>query len=197
MAEIGVARAVVVDNTDAQQGAGRVGVRFPWHSRPDAIHWAPIAAPMAGRDRGLWFRPEPGDEVLLAFERGDLRHPYVVGGVWSRSGPPPAPSAGGGRDLRMIRTRSGHTLVFDDADGGRVELSLGDGKRLAIDDRTVSLTDEHGNGLTIQSASGDVTVRAAGALRLEATQISIESSGPTSITSSAVLTLAGTLVHIN
>ena len=97
----------------------------------------------------------------------------------------------------MIRTRSGHTLVFDDADGGRVELSLGDGKRLAIDDRTVSLTDEHGNGLTIQSASGDVTVRAAGALRLEATQISIESSGPTSITSSAVLTLAGTLVHIN
>ena len=84
MAEIGVARAVVVDNTDAQ-GAGRVGVRFPWHSRPDAIHWAPIAAPMAGRDRGLWFRPEPGDEVLVAFERGDLRHPYVVGGVWSRS----------------------------------------------------------------------------------------------------------------
>ena len=150
---------------------------------------------MAGRQRGMWFVPEVNDEVLVVFEHGDPRRPYIVGALWSADAPPPA--AGKDRDLRMIRTRSGHTLLFDDGDGGRVELSLGDGKRLTIDEGTVRLTDERGNGLTIESGSGGVTVQAAGSLRLKASQIVIESTGSTTIKASATLTLAGSLVHIN
>ena len=195
MAEFGVARAVVVDNTDPT-GAGRIGVRFPWHSRADELHWASLLAPMAGEKRGIWFRPEAGDEVLVAFERGDLRSPYIVGGLWSAAAPPPESREGS--DLRMIRTRSGHTLVFDDGGGGRVELTLKDGKRLSIDDQAVRLADEHGNGLTIQSGSGGVTVQAGGTLRLRAgAQISIEAGGPVTVQSSASLTLRGAVVHIN
>ena len=157
MAEIGIAKAVVVDNTNPK-GVGRVGVRFPWHTRPEDVHWAPLAAPMAGRDRGLWFRPEVGDEVLVAFERGDSRLPYIIGGLWNAAAPPPAGAAGTSNDLRMIRTRNGHTLLFDDAGSGHVELTLKDGKRLSIDDETVRLTDEHGNGLTVRSGSGGVSL---------------------------------------
>jgi uncharacterized protein involved in type VI secretion and phage assembly len=194
MAEIGFARAVVVDNTDPK-GAGRIGVRFPWHSRPDELHWASLVAPMAGDRRGIWFRPEVGDEVVVAFEHGDLRLPYLVGGVWNAAAPPP--STDEGRDLRMIRTRSGHTLVFDDGADGGVELTLKDGKRLSIGDRTVSLGDERGNGLTIHADSGDVTIHAAGTFRIRAAQISIEGQGPVEVRSSSALALRGSVVRIN
>lgn len=193
MADSGVARALVVDNTDPKR-AGRIAVRFPSHARPDEVHWAPVAAPMAGRQRGLWFVPEVGDEVLVAFEPGEPARPYVIGALWSGSAPPPG---GESPHLRMLRTRSGHTLVFDDGASGRIELSLADGKRLSIDAATVRLTDEHGNGLTIEAGSGGVTVQAAAALRLKASQITIESTGPATIKSSATLTLAGSLVRIN
>jgi uncharacterized protein involved in type VI secretion and phage assembly len=192
MAETGVVRALVVANIDPK-GAGRIGVRIPGHARSDEVHWAPLAAPMAGRGRGVWFRPEVGDEVLVAFEHAEPARPLVIGALWSGSVPPPE----AGHDLRMIRTRSGHTLVFDDGPDGRVELALGDGKRLSIDEGTVRLVDQHGNGMTIESGSGSVTVQAAGELRLRASRISIESTGPTTIKSSATLTLAGSLVRIN
>jgi uncharacterized protein involved in type VI secretion and phage assembly len=68
----GVAVAVVKENKD-ESGLGRVKVAYPWHSQPHQSYWARVATPMAGKDRGIYFIPEVGDEVLVAFERGDLR----------------------------------------------------------------------------------------------------------------------------
>ena len=82
----GVAVALVTDNKDPD-GLGRVKVRYPWHSQSTQSYWARIASPMAGKDRGTVFYPEVGDEVLVVFDREDLRFPYVLGGLWNGKDP--------------------------------------------------------------------------------------------------------------
>ena len=72
-----MAVAVVRENKD-DTGLGRVRVSYPSHSQPHKSYWARVATPMAGKDRGVYFIPEVEDEVLVAFERGDFRFPYMV-----------------------------------------------------------------------------------------------------------------------
>ena len=78
----GVAIGLVTQNKD-DEGQCRVQVSYPWHEKPLESYWARLAMPMAGNERGLVLIPEVGDEVLVAFERGDLRFPYVLGGLWN------------------------------------------------------------------------------------------------------------------
>jgi uncharacterized protein involved in type VI secretion and phage assembly len=196
MAETGVAVAIVVDNTD-DSGTGRIRVRYPWQGESAETYWARVATPMAGNSRGCYFIPEKGDEVLVAFERGDLRLPYVIGSLWNADAPPPAANKDGRNDVRLIRTRKGHLLKFDDGPRGSVRLELNDGKRLSIDDNAIILEDRNGNGLTIQSATGALTIRSSGQLTLKASQISIEASGTIAVKAAATLTLQGSLVNIN
>ena len=84
----GVAIAIVTQNNDEEKMC-RVKVRFPWHDQPSESYWARLSTPMAGNDRGLVLIPEVGDEVLVAFEREDLRFPYVLGGLWNGQDKPP------------------------------------------------------------------------------------------------------------
>lgn len=196
MTQSGVAAAIVVENNDPA-GLGRVKVRYPWHSDPQSSFWARLAAPMAGRRRGFHALPEVADEVLVAFEQGDLRRPYVIGALWNSGDPPPVSNADGRNDVKMIRTRGGHVLTFDDGAQGRVRLELRDGKHLLIDESRVTLQDEHGNGLSIESGSGTLTVRSSGRVQLQAPAIAIEASGAIDVKAGATLTLRGSLVSIN
>ena len=82
----GVAVAIVRDNKDTS-GLGRVKVSFPWHSQPQESYWARVATPMAGNERGIYFIPEVNDEVLVAFERGDVRFPVRRRLAVERKGP--------------------------------------------------------------------------------------------------------------
>ena len=68
-----------VRSVDDPDGEGRLQVEFPWMPGPPLSAWAPIAAPMAGKSRGVFLSPEVDDEVLVAFEHGDFDHPFVVG----------------------------------------------------------------------------------------------------------------------
>ena len=70
----GVVIGVVADMEDPL-GQGRIKLSFPWMADSQSSAWAPVAAPMAGSERGQWFMPEEGDEVLVAFEQGDFEHP--------------------------------------------------------------------------------------------------------------------------
>src|SRR5713101_9315518 len=78
----GVAVGIVKANDDPQ-GLGRVKLSLPWR-KPDFVSdWVRIVAPMGGKERGSYFLPEVGDEVLVAFDRDDIRYPYVLGSLWS------------------------------------------------------------------------------------------------------------------
>src|SRR4029077_4216679 len=80
--------------------------------------WARVATLMAGPSRGSFFIPDPDDEVLVAFFAGDPRRPYVVGALWNGQDAPPASMDGDGKNnIRVIKSRAGHQLEFDDTDG--------------------------------------------------------------------------------
>jgi uncharacterized protein involved in type VI secretion and phage assembly len=192
----GVAIAIVRDNRDPD-GLARVRVSFPWHSQPQDTHWARLATSMTGKGYGTYFLPEVNDEVLVAFERGDLRVPYVVGSLWNGNANPPVSNTDGRNDTRIIRTRKGHALRFEDGAKGRLRLELNDGKAIAIDGDAITIDAGNGNRIVIGSASGTTTIEAGSTLRLRAPQIVLEASGALDIKAGGTLTLRGSMILIN
>jgi len=108
-----VAVAEVIDNNDALT-MGRVQIRLPWLDVPV---YARVATLMAGSNRGTFFIPQPGDEVLVAFNHGDVREPFVIGSLWNGVDQPPATDMGDPMFKRLIRTPQGLELEFDDKKG--------------------------------------------------------------------------------
>lgn len=192
----GVAVGLVTENNDTE-GLCRVKVSYPWHDKPGESYWARLAMPMAGNDRGLVLIPEVGDEVLVAFERGDLRFPYVVGALWNGKNQPPYTNNDGKNDKRGLRSRKKHHLLFDDGEQGVVELAHEKGRKITFDDQGFSVQDENGNTVKVDSSSGAMILEARGALRIRASSISIEAAGTLELKAGATLTIRGSLVNIN
>jgi phage baseplate assembly protein V len=174
----GVVPCIVVSSDDPNQ-LGRVQIKLPHMSDDTAGPWARVVALMAGNDRGTFFLPEQGDEVLVAFENGDPSRPYILGGLWNSSDAPPDTK----KDKRIIKSHSGHIIRLDDTDGS---------EKVEIIDKTGnnSITfDTSSNTITIASAK-DVSINAPqGTITLSAQTISIASSGDTKVTPSGSLTL--------
>ena len=87
----GVFPAVVIDNVDPEN-LGRIQVQLPQmdeSGQRGSNAWARVATLMAGKNRGTWFIPDANDEVLVAFEAGDVRRPYVIGSLWNGTSSPP------------------------------------------------------------------------------------------------------------
>jgi uncharacterized protein involved in type VI secretion and phage assembly len=197
----GVAVGVVTNNEDPE-GLARVKLSFPWRDAADESYWARIATPMAGDGRGTYFLPEVGDEVLVAFEDGDIAHPYVVGALWNGVDAPPADNADGSNDLRLVRSRGGHELVFDDADGGGIEIVTNAGHRIVLDDtgggETLRIEDASGeNHLEFDAAGGSVTLTAATSVSVSAPELTLSGDGNVTIESSGMLTLKGAVIQLN
>jgi phage baseplate assembly protein gpV len=107
----GVAVGVVVNNIDSL-GEARVQLNLPW--APGLLPWARVATTMAGMARGTYFVPQIGDEVLVAFNQGDIREPFVIGALWNTLDRPPALLPTDPVSKRLIRTPTGQQVVFDD-----------------------------------------------------------------------------------
>ena len=121
----GVVIAVVDDNDDPAD-LGRVRVRYPWLGDQAVSYWARLAMPGAGKDTGMVWVPQVGDEVVVAFEQGDPDHPFVIGGLWN--GKDAAPLGDGLLDSGKVKdsgfiSRAGHKLVFFD-DAGESGIAL-------------------------------------------------------------------------
>jgi len=152
----GVVVAIVTNNVD-EKGGYRVKVRFPWlpnggSDNAEESDWCRISSLMAGPDRGAFFLPEVGDEVLVAFEHGDMARPFVVGMLWNGtdkatysnkndSGKVTWASFEGKHeakknDLRTITSRKFHQFVMNDnADEPRVSLHSSQKHRIVLDDK--------------------------------------------------------------
>jgi uncharacterized protein involved in type VI secretion and phage assembly len=131
-----------VTSLDDPDGLGRVKVRFAWLKEDVDSPWARVVSFMAGADRGAVFRPDVGDEVLVLCEHGDLRFPYVVGALWNgKDAMPAARGADGDNNVRLIKSRSGHTIVLDDTSGSE----------------TITITDKSGN--TVELSADGVLIK--------------------------------------
>ncbi len=149
----GVVPAIVTNNNESGDvQAARVKVKYPWFPSGTGgtleSDWARVAVIGGGKDRGIYFMPEIDDEVLIAFEQGDINRPYVLGGLWNgKDAPPEAISkvvAGGKVSLRMIKSRSGHLIKLEESDS--VE--------------TISIIDKSTkNSIVLDAKAGTVTVK--------------------------------------
>jgi uncharacterized protein involved in type VI secretion and phage assembly len=202
----GVVTGVVTNNQDPD-GLGRVKLKFPWLSDQDESWWARMAVPMAGDQRGTYFLPDVDDEVLVAFEHGDVRFPYVIGALWHAGDPPAAPSqdnADGANARRTIRTGSGLTLTFDDTDGAeQIEIASGDGNaRIVISAADGQVTIEASNGVSVRATDGpltlegaDVTVR-GDTLKLQAQQGAELTGLSVKLEASAQVDVKGSVINL-
>jgi uncharacterized protein involved in type VI secretion and phage assembly len=194
----GVVTGIVTDNEDPE-GLGRVKLRFPWRSSDDPTGWVRVTAPMAGESRGTFFLPEVGDEVLVAFEHGDIHFPYVIGALWNSDDVPPVETAAQ-VDVRMLRSRTGHEIVLDDTDGSeRVEVRTAGGHEIRLDDgnERVSVTDSAGQSVALDAGAGSVTIEGATTLSLSAQSIELSGDVDVSISSNGQLSLEGAIIKLN
>lgn len=200
----GVGVGVVTNNKDPQ-GMGRVKVRFPWRENQDESHWARIATLMAGKDRGSFFLPEVGDEVLVAFEREDIRHPYVLGGLWNGQDKPPETNSDGKNNIRKIKSRSGHEIIFNDdheAKKEKVEIHTKAGHKVVLDDAAgsekIEVRDKSGsNFIVIDSVQNSITIESTAQLKIKSQKIDIEAGATMTLKASGALTIQGAIVKIN
>jgi uncharacterized protein involved in type VI secretion and phage assembly len=168
----GVYPALVTDIVDPE-GQGRVQVSLPWSPDGDGgtyNNWARLATLMGGPRRGSWFVPEHGDEVLVAFEGGDPRRPYVLGGLWNGSDvPPETMDAAGNNFKKVLKTRNGVTVTLDDTDGReQLVLETPGGQQLSLQDGPGSITLEDANGNSVKLDPSGITVNAAASLTVNA-----------------------------
>ncbi|HSF33658.1 MAG TPA: phage baseplate assembly protein V [Candidatus Tectomicrobia bacterium] len=173
----GVYPALVSDIRDPD-GQGRVLVTLPWspdldNSRYEA--WARVATFMAGNNRGSWFIPDVNDEVLISFEAGDVRRPYVIGALWNGRDNPPESMDGAGQNFRkVLRSRNGVKVTLDDADGReQLILETPGGQTVTLKDGpgAVEIVDSNGNSVRLETSG--ITVNAAAKVTINASQVEI------------------------
>ncbi len=192
----GVVVGEVTNNQDAD-GMGRVKVKFPWLSDDNESFWARVAAPMAGKERGFYFLPEVGDEVLVAFERGDARFPYVLGGLWNGQDKPPEKNDDT-NSARSIKSRSGHVIRLSDKNGEeKIEIIDKNGNKIEIDAAKNTLTVTSNKDIVLSAASGTIKLDAQKIEIKSSTDVKIEASAGMDVKAAATMNIKGATVNIN
>lgn len=173
----GVFSAVVIDNLDPNN-LGRVKVRLP---QMDASGqrgyetWARMVTLMAGKNRGTWFIPDVDDEVLVAFEAGDMRHPYVIGCLWNGINSPPE-TMDTNNNKKVLRSRNGVKITLHDQSGQEsfiVETPGGQKITLKDGPGSIEITDNNGNSVKLGTDS--IMVNASAKVTIDAGQVEINS----------------------
>ncbi|MDH3754614.1 MAG: phage baseplate assembly protein V [Acidimicrobiia bacterium] len=161
----------------------RIEVALDWLATDDdepPRAWAVVITPYADAEQGFQMLPEVDSTVVIGFLAGHLDHPYVVGAVWNGNAAEPLPFEDV-NNKRIIQTRSGSRLEFDDTDGSvAVRLSAaGDAEgsvhKLIMDDAGQSITIEAPTGAKIElTAAGGITIEAASTVDVSAAMLTVD-----------------------
>jgi Type VI secretion system/phage-baseplate injector OB domain len=192
---------------------GRVQVQLPFLDPLEISPWARVAVPMAGLMHGHYFIPNLFDEVLVAFEHGDVNAPYVIGSLWNATAPPPMPSPL--PQIRALRTLAGNQLVFSELPP-TVTLQAGPtppavipapptpagpptvilspaGIQILFGLNIINMTPD---GITI-TGTPNLNLVASAAITLTAPNVTINGAAATTVQSAGVCSVTAPLVKIN
>jgi len=170
----GIAFAEVIEIDDLSF-EGRVKLRLPW--MPNVEPWARVATISAGGGYGAYFIPQAGEEVVVAFNQGNIAEPIVLGSLWSTTARPPTMRPDGPRALRVIRTPVGNEIEIDDL---TQSITI-----KTTQQQTVSMTTE---GVEVSGPTASIKMSTAGAVEIKG-EVSINLDAPT-------ITIGGTVVNI-
>ncbi len=173
----------IVTNIVDQENLGRVEVKFPWLGTAgdsEVRAWATLISNYADDDQGFQALPEVSSQVVVAFEAGNLRRPYIVGACWNgQEAMPVEPEAANNK--RVIKTRSKSILEFDDTQGAtKITLKLESGHKLEMDDAAQTVTLTHSNGSVVSfTAAGQIEIQANATVEVNATALNVHASTAT------------------
>ena len=168
--------ARVMDNNDPK-GLGRVRVQFIWQEKYQAqTPWIRVVQPHAGADKGFYFIPEIGEEVLVDFEDQNAERPFVVGSNYN--GKEYSPFYNQNNDIKAIQTRSGHKLIF-------------------TEDESILLSDKNGNTLRFDTQGKNIEITAPENMILNAKnmQLNVTESMITKIGKDSSISVEGELTQ--
>jgi len=174
----GLYPAIVTDLVDPD-ALGRVEVRFPWLGEDgDGVRaWATLLTPHADDDHGLLVVPEADTQVVVGFEAGDLRRPYIVGACWNgKEGLPETPQSA--NNLRLWQSRAKSRFEFDDTEGSaKVTISMQSGHKVLLDDAAKEITITHSNGCQVKlDTAGAVTITANSRVVVQVPMVEVNAS---------------------
>lgn len=207
----GVAIAIVKSTKDPE-GLGRVQINLPWRGKENEKYWARFATLMAGKGRGMVFYPEIEDEVLVAFEHGDIDRPYVIGALWNSKDKIPEENSDGKNNIKIIKTRSGHTIKLDDTEGSeKIEIiDKTEGNKISIDSANNKISIQSAGDIELLASDGKITINAKeieikSSITINTKDIKVKSSSSAKIETSAgmdlkasgTMNIKGSMVNIN
>jgi len=183
----GVYPAIVTDLVDDQH-LGRIEVRFPslgTDGDNDVRAWATLCTPYADDQQGIQILPEKNSQVLVAFEAGNFRRPYIVGSAWNGTTTLPT-SPDSANNIRVWRTRANSRLEFDDTAGAsKITVSTKSGHQVVVDEGKSEITVELANGCSVKMNMMTVDIKG---------QLAVNVDAPITHVKSAVSTFDGMVV---
>ncbi|WP_194976404.1 type VI secretion system tip protein VgrG [Aquiflexum lacus] len=208
----GLHQGIVTTIQDDPDGEGRVKVKIPLISLDEEGIWARLSTLDAGEgERGTFFYPEVGDEVIVGFFNEDPRDPVILGKMHSSSKPTPLEPQDDNFQ-KGIFTKGKSKLVFDD-EVKSITLETESENKIIISEEKggVSIEDENGNKITLNSdgisleSAKDIILKASGDIKIEGMNVSAkadaefkgEGGGGAELSSSAMTVVKGSLVQIN
>ena len=172
----------VIQLEDDPEELGRIKISIPTISNNDEGLWARLSSIQAGNERGGFFIPEVGDEVIVGFLDNTSDNPVVLGMVYNSENKPPLPITAD-NFIQGIVSKEETSILIDD-EKKSIELSTKAGNKLLIsdDENGLVLEDANGNkivmsdkGIVLDSAS-DISIKAKGKIEIEGMQSAIKAS---------------------
>ena len=191
----------LISNIKDPLGLSRVRLTFPWLSDKYETDWVRMVMPGAGESRGFLWLPAVNDEVLVAFEQGDVRQPYVLGALFNGKDKWEIGKSqyddSGRVTKRGLRSGAGHVLGFIEGPSKKgAYLKTGDGKlKIKLDESKTTIT-VHSDG-TVEITGKDITVNASNSLELKAGQSMKLSAMNISIKADANVDVDGAMITLN
>jgi uncharacterized protein involved in type VI secretion and phage assembly len=193
---------IVTDNNDKDGTLNRVKLKLPYLSDNDETDWARVVQPGAGANRGLICLPEIDDEVLVGFEHGDIRRPYVIGGLWNGKDKPPMNST---NSLlldsnkvvsRSFTSRKGHTItIVDGTQDSKDEISLklkSPAVELFVGAEEIRLAHPGDFPIKVSTSRASFEIAKGGDITIKGNNIKLDAMGDVSISAKKDVKIQGT-----
>lgn len=207
----GLHTGIVTQLESDPNGEDRILVKIPIINNEEQGIWCRVASPDAGENRGIFFRPEIEDEVIIGFINEDPNNAIVLGMLHSSGKPAPITAADANHQKGIV-TRSEMKFLFDD-EKKSIGIETPAGKKITLDEDkgVIIIEDENSNVITIDSkgikmeSAGNIELKATGDVKIEGTNVSIsasaqfkaEGSAGAEVSSGATAILKGSIVQIN
>lgn len=175
---------------------GRVQVQLPAIDSVDLSPWARVAVLMAGPLHGTYMIPNIGDEVLVAFEQGDVNAPYVIGSLWSAMSPPPLPSPV--PQIRVIKTLAQNQIMITEVPPSITIQVLSTGQTILISPTGIQIL-SGANVVNLGPPTGPPTVQVlsgSNVINMSPDGVTVTGSPNLNLTASGVVNITGTAINI-